>query len=206
MGPRGARSPRLDSIDWLAVLHYIVALVSRRRAAVWVAVASSLSATALAADWVGAQTCKTCHSQAYESWANDPHAHAADGLTEAQRRQPSCTHCHAPELAARAGNLTAASRALSPDQTRGISCESCHGAGQYYSPAYVMKDSELSRAVGLQDPGERSCKACHLEGAPSLAPFEFATKVKLIDHWSAERAARKGTAQADAPADPASNP
>ncbi len=172
----------------------------------WGALALVLPATALAADWVGAQTCRACHVQAYDSWAADPHAHAADGLTEAQRHQPSCTHCHAPELALRGASSSPTERSPTQDQLRGISCETCHGAGQYYSPAYVMKDSELSRAVGLLDPGEHSCKACHLDSSPSLAPFDFAAKVKLIDHWSAERAARKGTAQADASAGPAPSP
>jgi hypothetical protein len=173
---------------------------------VWVALLSVVPATALAADWVGAQTCKTCHAQAYDSWATDPHAHAADGLTEAQRHQPSCTHCHAPELALRGANATATSRSPTTDQLHGISCETCHGAGQFYSPAYVMKDAELARAVGLLDPGEHSCKACHLGSSPSLSAFDFASKVKLIDHWSGERAAKKGTAEADAHSEPAASP
>lgn len=160
-------------------------------------VALALPATALAADWVGAQTCQACHAKAYESWAAGPHAHAADSLTEAQRHQPSCTHCHAPELALHAGNPTATGGTPAPEQIHGISCESCHGAGQYYSPAFVMKDSELARAVGLLDPGEHSCKGCHLAGSPSLTPFDFGAKVKLIDHWTAERAARKPTVQAE---------
>lgn len=151
-------------------------------------------APALAADWVGAKTCKVCHAQAYESWAADPHAHAADSLTEAQRRQPSCLQCHAPELALRAGSA-AAGRTTTADQLHGIGCESCHGAGQYYSPDYVMRDPELARAVGLLDPGEHSCKACHLAGSPSLSSFEFAAKIKLIDHWTAEREARKAAAR-----------
>jgi hypothetical protein len=66
----------------------------------------------------------------------------------------------------------------------GIGCEACHGAGQYYSPVYVMRDAELARGVGLVDPGQKSCLVCHTADAPSLTPFDFAAKVKLIDHWS----------------------
>ncbi len=63
-----------------------------------------------------------------------------------------------------------------------------------------MRDAELARAVGLADPGERSCRGCHLEGSsPSLAPFDLKEKVKLIDHWTAEREARKAHATAAQP-------
>jgi hypothetical protein len=55
-----------------------------------------------------------------------------------------------------------------------------------------MRDSELSHAVGLLDPGQKSCLVCHSAEAPSLTPFDFAAKVKLIDHWSQERS--KGAA------------
>ena len=79
-----------------------------------------------------------------------------------------------------------------------MSCETCHGAGQYYVPAYVMKDPELARLVGLLDPGERSCRSCHDPSSPSLRPFEFTTKLKAMDHWSSGRAPR-----AAAPATPA---
>ena len=58
------------------------------------------------------------------------------------------------------------------------------GAGQYYSPNYVMKDAELARAVGLIDPGSKSCLVCHTSDSPSLTPFDYAARVKLIDHWS----------------------
>ncbi|MHB8419787.1 MAG: multiheme c-type cytochrome [Myxococcales bacterium] len=154
-----------------------------------------LPAAALAADFVGVQTCKACHAKAYEIWAAGPHAHAAASLTPAQREQPSCTQCHAPELTLRAGGPRG--REPTQEQLEGITCESCHGAGQHYSPSYVMRDAELARAVGLADPGERSCKGCHLEGSPGLSPFDFATKVKVIDHWTAERKARARAAEPD---------
>lgn len=144
--------------------------------------------TALAADPVGVQTCRACHAKAWEVWAAGPHAHAASSLTEAQRRDPACTRCHAPEL----GELSESGREPTEEQKQGITCEACHGAGQYYSPAYVMRDPELARAVGLADPGERSCRGCHLAGSsPGLTPFDLKEKVKLIDHWTVERESRR---------------
>jgi len=81
----------------------------------------------------------------------------------------------------------------------GVGCETCHGAGQYYSPSYVMRDSELSRAVGLLDPGQKSCLVCHSSATPSLTPFDFAAKVKLIDHWSQLHAKGSATSSGSDP-------
>jgi hypothetical protein len=73
-----------------------------------------------------------------------------------------------------------------------------------------MRDSELSRAVGLLDPGQKSCLVCHSAEAPSLTPFDFAAKVKLIDHWSQERSNRSASDSlapaADAPGTKVASP
>ena len=77
----------------------------------------------------------------------------------------------------------------------GVSCETCHGAGRVYAQAYVMRDPELARAVGLVDPGERTCAACHTESTPSLDRFEYAKKLSLILHGG-DRPARTKLEQA----------
>jgi hypothetical protein len=63
-----------------------------------------------------------------------------------------------------------------------------------------MKDPELARLVGLLDPGERSCRSCHDPSSPSLLPFDFASKLKAMDHWSAART--RGSAGPTSPAAP----
>jgi hypothetical protein len=45
-----------------------------------------------------------------------------------------------------------------------------------------MRDPELARAVGLVDPGEKTCVGCHTESTPSLVRFEYARKLPLINH------------------------
>ena len=150
-------------------------------AAVPVALAS---AAALGADFLGPEACKGCHPDAYAAWSTSKHARSTESLTREQQKDPRCTASHAPNL--------------SEQRVGAISCETCHGAGQYYAPAYVMKDSELARLVGLVDPGERSCRSCHDAGSPSLRPFDFAAKLKAMDHWSAARS-RRGASAAEAP-------
>lgn len=146
-------------------------------------VATVAPARALAADFIGSENCKTCHPAAYDAWKDSQHSRAAAALTPKQQKDARCMSCHSPE------------------QNRGFSdvgCEVCHGGGQFYAPRYVMKDAELSRAVGLVDPSEKMCVKCHDANAPALAPFKFADKLKLIDHWTAEREARKEKAAAAA--------
>lgn len=145
---------------------------------------SAAGGAALAADYVGSDTCQGCHPEAYEAWLLSKHAHAQDSLTKAQQSDGRCLTCH------------------SPNQREGVNhvgCETCHGPGQFYSPEYVMKDPELARHVGLVDPSEKMCRTCHDASSPSLRPFDFAAALQAIDHWSAERERRKAPAPTAAP-------
>ena len=86
-----------------------------------------------------------------------------------------------------------------------------HGGWQYYAAQYVMKDPELVRLVGLLDPSEKGCRSCHDASSPSLKPFDFVEKLKLIDHWTAERQRRDqprtaGAAPGEVPAPVAAPP
>ena len=136
---------------------------------------------------VGPETCKACHPAAYEVWKNGPHARSLDGLPALNRKDPRCLSCHSPDA---------------DDGLIAVSCESCHGPGRVYSAPYVMRDAELARALGLVDPGEKSCLACHGESAPSLIKFEYTRKLPLIDHWTRERAAQAAASRPE-PAAPA---
>ncbi len=139
----------------------------RPRAAVLAAAAALLAPLARAADVVGPETCRACHPSAYEAWVASPHARARESLPEKSRNEPRCLGCHAPEAA---------------DGLAGVTCESCHGAGRAYTAAYVMRDPELARAVGLVDAGPKTCGACHTESTPSLERFEYERKLALIRH------------------------
>lgn len=163
--------------------------------ALWVGISLVvLTTSAHAADFVGAESCQGCHPEAFEAWKQSKHARAFDSLSEQQQQDARCLSCHAPDL-------------KSQGQAQ-VSCETCHGGGQYYSPSYVMRDEELARLVGLVDPSEKSCRNCHDASSPSLKPFDFIEKLKLIDHWSAERARRQAEADAAAEAEkkPAKKP
>jgi hypothetical protein len=147
----------------------------------FVAVLSAAGAAA-AADFVGAESCKACHPEAYQAWKQSKHARAYEALSPQQQKDARCISCHSP--------------GPGEQGTAGVTCETCHGGGQFYASSYVMKDSELARLVGLVDPSEKGCRTCHDASSPSLKPFEFVDKLKLVDHWSAERARRQKAATA----------
>lgn len=141
--------------------------------------------TARGYDLVGPENCKQCHAAAYGAWKDTQHARADASLTGRFAKDGRCLTCHSPESA------------------RGyaaVQCETCHGGGQFYYPRHVMRDAELARAVGLLDPTPAMCLKCHDAAAPSIRPFVFDGKVKLIDHWTAEREERKRLAEAAAAA------
>ncbi len=148
-----------------------------------------LAGAAEAADFLGPESCKGCHPAAYEAWQLSKHARATDSLSEQQKKDARCLSCHAPDQASQA--------------SAHVTCETCHGGGQYYAPNYVMKDAELARLVGLVDPSEKSCRTCHDASSPSLRPFDFVESLKAIDHWSAERAKKNPRAEASPAPEPA---
>lgn len=138
---------------------------------------AALAAPAAAADFVGSESCRSCHLEAYEQWRNGPHARAHLSLSPAQAKDPTCVQCHAPDT----------EKGGDP----GVSCESCHGAGEYYSADYVMRDAELARATGLQMPATADCLLCHDASSPSLQSFDPKKKLEEIDHWTKPREARQ---------------
>lgn len=147
------------------------------------------STVAGAADFIGSESCRSCHQQAYEQWSKS--AHAKSRLSASDRQNPYCLSCHARD-ADSGGEF-------------GVSCETCHGAGEHYWPSYVMRDSELSRAVGLVIPDAASCETCHGAGDPSLLPFDSQEAMKAIDHWSHSRAQGKSPTQGAKPGKKAQN-
>lgn len=151
------------------------------RALFFSALLLAVPVTALAGDFLGPESCKACHPDAYTAWKASKHARAKDSLSPQQQKDSRCTSCHSPNEA--------------DQQVAQITCETCHGGGQNYSTSYVMKDPELARLVGLQDPSEKSCRNCHDASSPSLRPFDFVEKLKLIDHWSVEREKRAAATQ-----------
>jgi hypothetical protein len=167
---------------------------------------SQARAQFVAQGMVGAQRCGQCHAFAYKTWLAGPHAKAHLSLSAEQRADSRCSTCHgsAPDAGAQGvqkpdaqGTVQPAVQGAGHHPLVGVQCESCHGPGKYYQPDYVMRDRELSRAVGLQDLAPAQCQLCHTAGAPSVAEFNFKALWAKIDHSkAAEERAKQAAAGA----------
>src|SRR3954471_22323773 len=92
------------------------------------------ASAALGYSYLGPESCQGCHPDAYAAWRASAHSRSKDTLGPAQQKDARCLSCHSP--------------AENDQRVTNISCESCHGGGEYYSARYVMKDTELLRLVG----------------------------------------------------------
>jgi len=128
---------------------------------------------------VGAAQCGSCHQAEARAWAAGPHGTATTGEATADAR---CVACHAT-----GGGPASAER------LPGVQCEACHGPGAAYSPADVMRNLPLARALGLRDlssPAARaaSCGACH-RARTRVRPFDAERAWREFGHGPAADAA-----------------
>jgi hypothetical protein len=143
-------------------------------------VALSIAAVALAAtsalaarrDFVGSETCGSCHPRVLAAWKKTPHARAAASLAVGGTKPPArCLACHGTGDAP-------AGRAYFAE----VGCEACHGAGASYAPDDVMRDRPLALALGLVEvsvPATRTavCARCHAGVTTRLQPIDLTRPV-----------------------------
>ena len=117
--------------------------------------------------FVGAQSCRQCHTKEYEQWETSAHSKAwMDSETMNSLRDPSCVACHATGFSS--------TDTYPPDlvdgEFRGVGCESCHGPGESHYRYQTWKSTgklegvespdELADII-IPDPTESMCQACH---------------------------------------------
>ncbi|MEE9555172.1 MAG: cytochrome c family protein [candidate division Zixibacteria bacterium] len=150
--------------------------------------------------YVGTSKCKTCHkSEAkgnqFGKWSESKHAKAYEALAseaaiaigkekgiDNPQTSDQCLTCHVTGYSA-----AAELKAESYDQTEGVGCEACHGAGADYKKMKVMKDQAAAIAAGLVIPTEETCKGCHNENSPTFKSFNFEEASAVIAHPKPEK-------------------
>jgi len=127
---------------------------------------------------------ETAHAKAYETLKSDEAAKIATekGLGNAHEAD-ECLKCHTTVNDDE--SITFSERF---EQTQGVQCETCHGAGSDYDSKKTMQDREKSIAKGMRaiavDDGsaEKWCKTCHNEESPTFKEFVFADMWDKIKH------------------------
>jgi hypothetical protein len=145
--------------------------------------------------FIGAQKCKVCHNsptkgEQFKKWSESRHAKAFETLAtpaakevgakagvENPQTSEKCLICHVTGATA-----PAEAKDATFNQTEGVGCEGCHGAGSDYKDMKTMKSRELSFAAGLTIPDEKTCISCHNEKSPTFKEFKYAEFWAKIDH------------------------
>ena len=116
--------------------------------------------------YLGWETCKKCHGQIYERWAEGPHAHAFETLAADDRwNDPACLPCHvtAYEVAA-----SRDSSDVKPEMWN-VQCEACHGAGTTH-----RRDGTMAPVA------ESVCLKCH---TPEWSPdWDYEEALEKASH------------------------
>ena len=103
------------------------------------------------AEFVGVNTCKSCHFEQHEQWKSTSHATAFNTLLDARRHyQPECVVCHVTGM----GHASGYKMGDLKHSLINVQCEMCHGPGSKHikNPGGVRMN---------RTPKERLCTTCH---------------------------------------------
>ena len=119
--------------------------------------------------FMGSESCKSCHAEAYQVWEKTSHAHAFQILEEKhQDYNPDCVGCHTTGFRRPTGFVNAKS---TPDLMN-VQCESCHGPGRGHPE---------TNGSGYGAVAQGFCVTCH---TPENSPdFEASAYRLKIQHW-----------------------
>lgn len=118
------------------------------------------------------QSCRTCHSKIYDSWANSRHAHAIQTLADRDRMIPECLTCHS-EMFRRLQRATVAN-----DKIGGVECATCHM--QALPHGMERRSVAVKTKVDVQ-----TCLVCHTKDRSPK--FEQKSYYAKVAHGDAER-------------------
>lgn len=119
--------------------------------------------------YVGPETCKTCHSDAYSKWKSTGHGKSDRSFTPRQKASPTCTLCHAPQ--ADTGGMNR------------VTCEACHGPGGNYVVQMAKGNGSAVKKSGVVMPNSKTCDLCHgSRSVPSKRQFDFVKRKSRIRH------------------------
>ncbi|HSA94172.1 MAG TPA: cytochrome c family protein [Terriglobales bacterium] len=144
--------------------------------------------------YVGTTRCRGCHLPEAKSWEQTKMAKAFEllkpGVAAEKKKQKkldpnkdytrdaACLPCHVTGYGKPGGFVDIEKT----PKLAGVTCETCHGAGQgYLKPGLMsLQNKEYKRtaliAAGLILPDENVCKACHNPKSPFYQPFDFALR------------------------------
>lgn len=123
--------------------------------------------------FVGAETCASCHAEAFKIWTASRHADAMTSLRKTgDDADPGCVRCHVVGYGT--GRAFLGDEATS--KFASVGCESCHGE----RGAHIAARRDLKVDERRPPDGERGCMVCH--DAEHDPTFDFAARWPRIAH------------------------
>jgi hypothetical protein len=134
--------------------------------------------------YVGAETCKSCHPNAYAKWQSTPHSHAFETLIHnpkdprrVREFDAECVTCHTTGFTYKSGWVSAEKT----PNLKGNQCENCHGPASKHVEQPTNKDflAPMHREAAAAEKGF-FCQKCHdTDNSPH---FDFKAYYPRIDH------------------------
>jgi hypothetical protein len=117
--------------------------------------------------YVGSETCQSCHKAQFEQWQSTQHAHAFATLQRVQKdATPECVQCHVVGYQRPSGYVNA----QATGKLMNVGCESCHGYGTRHD-MFAKEGGKVAEAV---------CITCH---QPANDPgWNYAAKLPRVSH------------------------
>ncbi len=113
------------------------------------------------AEYVGAESCQSCHPNTFAKWSSTKHAKAYNVLTNPKRNREAdaeCISCHTTGF----GYNTGWASAEKTPFLKGNQCENCHGPGSKHNaePDNIAFRAPMVRTAESADKGG-FCISCH---------------------------------------------
>jgi hypothetical protein len=117
--------------------------------------------------YLGSESCMSCHKPQFEHWNTTQHAHAFATLERVQKEStPECVQCHVVGFGRPGGYVNASTSA----KLKNVGCETCHGYGTQHD-MFAKTGGQVAEAV---------CITCH---TPANDPgWNYAAKLPRVSH------------------------
>ena len=116
--------------------------------------------------YLGVDSCKSCHSTAYDTWSESKHFEAFNALKEVDKAfDPSCLPCHTVGFKEPGGFIDP----IVTPKLADVQCESCHGAAKPH-----VKSAGTEPVAYPGSPMERICLQCPTHtNSPDFSRISF---------------------------------
>lgn len=107
------------------------------------------------AEYIGSETCLTCHPNAAHKWQTSAHAHAFKTLVHrGADADPNCIGCHTVGF----GTSSGYRREFKETRLTNVGCESCHGPGSLH---VAQRSAGGAVTANFRPLGAGDCQTCH---------------------------------------------